>query len=632
MRTWTRIFTIALVVCSSVGAGIASSADAPDGVIAFDSDSWVLAGASRSEFLGRDALAGFAYLKDVELDDGVIEVDVAVTGTRSYPGIVFRMQSQAEYERFYIRPHRAGLYPDALQYVPVFNGIAGWQLYNGEGFTAEASIPANEWVPLRLEFGGKQARVFVGDADEPALVIPLLLHGNVKGTVGLSGPRDGSAYFSNFRYRAGDTLDFPPVVEPETPPGTITRWQISQPFPLGAIDMEHYPTDEEAAGITWQDVTPGPSGLVDVARYTGRIGRETDCVLARTILHEQAKTVREIRFGYSDAVTVFLNGELLFSGNSAYRQRDPSFLGIIGLNDAVYLPLKKGDNELLLMVAESFGGWGFMARDGRAVFLSDGVSRLWETGDDFRTPESVLHDPVRDVLYVSNFDVFNVGMAPAQSISKLSMDGEVLEAKWVGGVSNPSGMAIFDDRLFVVERSSVAEIEIDTGEIAERYPVVGGRLLNDIAIDSEGRLYVSDSGAGVIYRLADGEVEAWASGDEISRPNGLHVDGDRLIVGNNGDSSLKSVDLADGTIRTIARLGPGVIDGIEMDGDGNYLVSLVEGKLYRISPSGKLTKLVDATGPGNYIANFDYIPARSQVIAPTYTNNKIITYHLPNQP
>lgn len=631
MRTWTRILTIAAALCSSLGAGIASSSEAPDGVIAFDSDRWVLVGAARSEFLGRDALAGFAYLKDVELDDGVIEVDVAVTGSRSYPGIVFRMQSQDNYERFYIRPHRAGLYPDALQYVPVFNGIAGWQLYNGDGFTAEASIPADQWVPLRLELGGKQARLFVGDADEPALVIPHLLHGSVKGTVGLSGPRDGSAYFSNFRYRADDSLDFPPVVEPETPPGTITRWQISQPFPIGAIDMEHYPTGEEAAGITWRDVTPGPSGLVDVARYTGRIGRETDCVLARTVLHEEKETVREIRFGYSDAVTLFLNGELLFSGNSAYRQRDPSFLGIVGLNDAVYLPLMKGDNELLLMVAESFGGWGFMARDGRAVFLRDGVSRLWETGDDFRTPESVLHDPARDVLYVSNFDVFNVGMAPAQSISKLSMDGEVLEAEWVGGVSNPSGMAIFDDRLFVVERASVAEIEIDTGEIAERYPVVGGRLLNDIAIDSEGRIYVSDSGTGVIYRLADGEVEAWASGDEIDRPNGLHVDGDRLIVGNNGDSSLKSVDLADGTIRTIARLGPGVIDGIEMDGDGNYLVSLVEGKLYRVSPSGKLTKLVDTTGPGNYIANFDYIPARRQVVAPTYTNNRIITYHLPSQ-
>jgi len=325
---------------------------------------------------------------------------------------------------------------------------------------------------------------------------------------------------------------------------------------------------------------------------------------------------------------LFLNGELLFAGNSAYQLRDPSFLGIIGLNDAVYLHLGEGDNELLLMVAESFGGWGFMARDGQVIFLGDGVSRRWQTADEFQTPETVLHDAKRDVLYVSNFDVFGIGPAPAQSISRLSMDGEVLEADWVGEVSNPSGMAIFDDRLFVVERAAVAEIEIETGKVVERRAVPGGRLLNDIAIDPEGRIYVSDSGAGTIYRIADGETEVWAAGDEIDRPNGLHVDGERLIVGNNGDSTLKSVDLADGTVRTIARFGPGVIDGIETDGDGNYLVSLVEGKLYRVDRSGKLDKLVDTTGPGDSIANFEYVPGRGLVITPTFTGNRVITYHL----
>jgi sugar lactone lactonase YvrE len=622
--------TLGAALSASLVSGVATASEAPDGAIPFDSDRWVLAGAARSEHLGRDALAGFAYLEDVDLAGGVIEVDLAVTGARSYPGIIFRMQSQGNYERFYFRPHRAGLYPDALQYVPVFNGIAGWQLYNGAGFTSGGTIPTDEWVTLRLEFGGEQARVFVGEADEPALVVPRLLHGKTGGSVGLSGPRDGTAYFSNFRYRADGGLVFSPVVEPETPPGTITSWRISQPFRMGEIDMERYPTAEETAGIEWRDVTADPSGLVDVARYTGRLGRGTDCVFARTVLSAERATVKEIRFGYSDAVTVFFNGELLFAGSSAYRQRDPSFLGIIGLNDAVYLPLKEGDNELLLMVAESFGGWGFMARDGRAVFLGDQVNRLWETADDFRTPETVLHDASRDVLYVSNFDAFNVGPAPAQSISKLSMDGKVLEAEWVGELRNPTGMAIFDDRLFVVERASVAEIEIDSGEVVERHAVPRGRLLNDIAIDSEGRIYVSDSGAGVIYRLVDGEAEAWAAGDEIDRPNGLHVDGGRLIVGNNGDSTLKSVDLVDGTIRTIARFGPGVIDGVETDGDGNYLVSLFEGKLYRVDPSGGLDKLVDTTGPGDYIANFDYVPERGLVVAPTFTGNRVMTYDLPD--
>jgi hypothetical protein len=67
--------------------------------------------------------------------------------------------------------------------------------------------------------------------------------------------------------------------------------------------------------------------------------------------------------GYSDEVSVFLNGRILFEGKSAYRFRDPGFLGIMDVeNDAVYLPLRKGANELVLAVSEYFGGWGFICR------------------------------------------------------------------------------------------------------------------------------------------------------------------------------------------------------------------------------------------------------------------------------
>ena len=109
--------------------------------VPFDPSRWDPAGAVVEEHLGRTSLMGTAFLRATSFRDGVVEVDVAVTGARSYPGILFRVASPRELERVYLRPHRAGPagYPDAVQYVPGFNGVDGWQLYNGDGFTAAAT-------------------------------------------------------------------------------------------------------------------------------------------------------------------------------------------------------------------------------------------------------------------------------------------------------------------------------------------------------------------------------------------------------------------------------------------------------------------------------------------------------------
>ena len=180
---------------------------------AFDSRDWQMINAELVEFDGKQALMGTAVLKDVEFQNGIIEVDIYATGKRSYPGVIFRVQNMQNYERFYTRPHRAGLYPDALQYVPVFNGIAGWQLYNGEGYTAGAALPDSQWLHFKFEISGKQVKVFWGENKEPGLVINDLKHGISKGSLGLFGPKDRTAYFANFSYKADDNLKFESVPE-----------------------------------------------------------------------------------------------------------------------------------------------------------------------------------------------------------------------------------------------------------------------------------------------------------------------------------------------------------------------------------------------------------------------------------
>jgi hypothetical protein len=206
----------------------------------FESDRWVMANAKIVEHLGRTSLMGTAYLKETDFENGVIEVDVAVTGDRSYPGLVFRMQSPLNYERFYIRPHRAPYYPDALQYTHVISGVASWQLCQGEGFTALAEIPKNKWIHLKMEISGTQARVYLDNMDHPALVIPHLKHGKSKGTIGLMGPLDKTAFFSNFRYKVDNTLEFDPPPDVDTPPGMIMEWELSQAFKADAIEMNRF--------------------------------------------------------------------------------------------------------------------------------------------------------------------------------------------------------------------------------------------------------------------------------------------------------------------------------------------------------------------------------------------------------
>ena len=104
-----------------------------------------------------------------------------------------------------------------------------------------------------------------------------------------------------------------------------------------------------------------PSGVLNFARYRTMAGPRT-LVVARTVIHADRAGMRRLSFGYSDDVTLFLNGRPLFSGRNGYQARYPSSLGLMTLDDAVYLPLRAGDNELLLAVAEVFGGWGISAR------------------------------------------------------------------------------------------------------------------------------------------------------------------------------------------------------------------------------------------------------------------------------
>src|SRR6185503_15840083 len=346
-----------------------------------DSPRWELEGqAKTAEYQGRKCLfldGGAAILKDFEMRDGVLDVDVATPASRGFFGFDFRIDATgANYEEVYLRQHKSGL-PDAMQYTPVLNTGRNWQLYNGPGFTGAVDIPKDTWFHLRLEVTGAQAKLFVKDMDKPALVMDDLKSGVQKGQVALY-VLTGATYFSNFEVRT--TPDAPWERHlPAMPANTLTKWSLSPSYDALARNLEHPFLPTEIAAIEWQDVEAEPPGFVVLYRYReaphprvtfqGNFSKRLEpqpgmkVVYARTNIFSERDQVKKLLLGYSDDVSVFLNGKILYRGRSAQGFRDPGFLGIVNPeNDAVYLPLKKGSNELMLAVSELGGGWGFICR------------------------------------------------------------------------------------------------------------------------------------------------------------------------------------------------------------------------------------------------------------------------------
>ncbi|MFC1544806.1 hypothetical protein ACFL4X_01435 [Gemmatimonadota bacterium] len=343
----------------------ANSAIAQSDVVDFESGRWVFQGSDTKveSYLGEKSISGSAYLKDVEFENGTIEVDIAFEGSAAFAGIYFRLQSPENYEEFYLRPHKSNL-PGALQYMPVFNGLESWQLYNGKGFTADGvAIPHKRWLHMKMEVSGKQARVYLDNSSEPAMVIDDLKHGVSKGSVGVWSNEEVNSttvHFANFRYEEDNELSFKAAPEPTTPAGMISEWQLSQVFKADRINTRNSLEQQSLPAIEWKAVVSEPSGLLNIARYRQKAGKSL--VLARTLLRSEKAQIKKLSFGYSDRVIIYLNGKILFEGNNRFRIRDPEFLGIINLQDAVFLDLREGDNELVLAVSELYGGWGYICQ------------------------------------------------------------------------------------------------------------------------------------------------------------------------------------------------------------------------------------------------------------------------------
>lgn len=354
-------------------------------IVPFTSDQWEInaRGHLIETYKGYEALylkSGTAVLLDEDFRNGVIEFDMTTSNRISFSGLIFHIIDSRNYEEVYFRGHRSGN-PDAYQYTPVFNGNSGWQLYHSQhtstndgnkswrlledqdpSYNGVLKYAFDEWIHVKVVVSGKQAEIFLNNEEDPSVVIYDLKQGLVSGGIGVKSGQ-GAVHFANFQFRKEDD----PVLtsegtkaSPELIAGVVDSWDVSVSFGENVLTGTDLPR-KMLDSMAWKKVRSDYQGLVNLSSVSD-FSRSTNTVFCKINIESSKQQILPLDFGYSDRVKVFINGILTFSGNNQYRRQDFRHLGTIGLHSTTYLPMRKGENEVIFAVSETFGGWGIMAK------------------------------------------------------------------------------------------------------------------------------------------------------------------------------------------------------------------------------------------------------------------------------
>ena len=220
----------------------------------------------------------------------------------------------------------------------------------------------------------------------------------------------------------------------------------------------------------------------------------------------------------------------------------------------------------------------------------------------FNVAESCYWDAANKRWYVSNMAPSAMELDGEGWISRLDEKGNVLDAKWVAGFDAPAGLRMHNGILYVANITKVHGIDVKTGAVVENYFIPAAGLLNDPAVDAgNGYVYVTDTLTNVIYRFqagVAGSEEAFLDSADLKGPNGLLVDGTKLLVGSLFDfdpehpGPFLSIDIATKVITPIGNV-QGKWDGLEKLGADYLLSDNAPGRIVRVKPDGSQEVMFD---------------------------------------
>ena len=260
----------------------------------------------------------------------------------------------------------------------------------------------------------------------------------------------------------------------------------------------------------------------------------------------------------------------------------------------------------------------------------------------FSQPESAYFytsgstDP--GVYFISSTNGDDVGW-----VSKLAADGSMIDSRWATDLQHPMGMRVSGKRLWINNTTEIVGLNLDNPDDRIVHPIDGAISLNDLATDSSGHAYVSDSMNSRVVRvdLATGENSTYIS-TLPSSPNGVLIQGDRLYIASWGVMSDRPEERAEWITKTAGDLywvslkdskksrhiivpELGNLDGVEIDQKGNIYVSDWEsGKLYKISSGAKM--VVDLGQYGQGLADIGLNSLTGELVLPVMLSSEVLFF------
>lgn len=242
------------------------------------------------------------------------------------------------------------------------------------------------------------------------------------------------------------------------------------------------------------------------------------------------------------------------------------------------------------------------------------LEKVWQTDSvTLRNPESALYDPISNSLYVSSMG--------AGTIVRIGPDGKVIKNDWVTGLTSNKGSALYNGLLYTAETSAVAVIDVDKAAIIKRIPVEGAQMLNDVAIDSKGIIYVTDTRGAKVYRIEGDKPTVYL--ENMPGANGLlTVNTDLYVL---TSTSFQKVD-ANKVITKIADGFESGLDGIAMIAENEFIISNYKGILYYVKTDGTKQLLLDTRANGIMSNDISYNSKTKILYVPSFGTNRVIAY------